>query len=94
VVCLNLAIFIKMLCFLVQAETLCKDLEKSFEDVKKKFAGVLAYFGEDAAMTSTDFFTTLHKFIQVSIIFFRCCFLVYFLCLTLLPGWYYKLRSS
>jgi hypothetical protein len=68
--------------FPVQAETLCKDLEKSFEDVKKKFAGVLAYFGEDAAMTSTDFFTTLHKFIQVSIMHFvvlvllccMCCF--------------------
>jgi hypothetical protein len=46
---------------------MCKDLERGFEAVKKKFAGVLAYFGEDGGMSSTDFFTTLHKFVLVSI---------------------------
>jgi hypothetical protein len=50
-----------------QAEAMCKDLERGFEAVKKKFAGVLAYFGEDGGMSSTDFFTTLHKFVLVSI---------------------------
>lgn len=44
---------------------MCKDLERGFESVKKKFLGVLAYFGEDSSMTSTEFFTTLHKFVQV-----------------------------
>ena len=46
---------------------MCKGLETSFEDVKKKFSGVLAYFGEDNTMSSTDFFTTLHKFVLVSL---------------------------
>jgi hypothetical protein len=45
---------------------MCKDLERGFEAVKKKFNGVLAYFGEEEGMTSTDFFTTLHKFVLVS----------------------------
>jgi len=42
------------------------DLERGSEAVKKKFLGVLAYFGEDAGMSSTEFFTTLHKFVLVS----------------------------
>lgn len=45
---------------------MCKELEAEFENVKKKFLGVLGYFGEDSAMTSTDFFSTLHKFVLVS----------------------------
>jgi hypothetical protein len=57
---------------LSQAEAMCKDLERGFEAVKKKFAGVLAYFGEDGGMSSTDFFTTLHKFVLVSIRRFYC----------------------
>lgn len=44
---------------------MCKDLERGFEAVKKKFTGVLDYFGEDNTMPSTDFFTTLHKFVLV-----------------------------
>ena len=49
-----------------QAQTVCADLEKGCEDVRRKFTGVLAYFGEDSGMTSTEFFTTLHKFVLVS----------------------------
>lgn len=45
---------------------MCVELERNFEAVKKKFLGVLAYFGEDSNMSSTDFFTTLHKFVLVS----------------------------
>ena len=52
------------------------DLERGSEAVKKKFVGVLAYFGEDASMTTTEFFTTLHKFVLVSL-FFRTFIALY-----------------
>ena len=61
-------VVVVLLCSLVQAEAMCKDLERGFESVKKKFLGVLAYFGEDGTMSSTEFFTTLHKFVQVQCI--------------------------
>lgn len=51
----------------LQAEKMIVDLERGSEAVKKKFLGVLAYFGEDAGMSSTEFFTTLHKFVLVSL---------------------------
>jgi hypothetical protein len=54
---------------LPQAQKMYRDLEARFEKAKSKFSGdkgVLAYFGEDPGMSSTDFFTTLHKFVQVS----------------------------
>lgn len=37
--------------------------------MKKKFTGVLAYFGEDPNTSSMDFFSTLSKFVQVSFLF-------------------------
>lgn len=55
------------------------DLERGSEAVKKKFVGVLAYFGEDASMTTTEFFTTLHKFVLVSLlVVFLLCYAVHF----------------
>ena len=44
---------------------MCMELEAGFAGAKKKFSGVLAYFGEEDGMSSTDFFTTLHKFVLV-----------------------------
>lgn len=53
-----------MLDFLTKADQQCTELERGFDKAKEKFSGVLVYFGEDANMTSQDFFSTLFKFIQ------------------------------
>lgn len=57
-------------CFaLSQADEQNRDLQKRLENVKSKFSGVLNYFGEDPQMTSVDFFTTLDRFVLVSLDF-------------------------
>lgn len=57
-----------MLDFFVKVDASCKELEKGYEKAKEKFSGVLSYFGEDPAMASHDFFTTLSRFVQVFIL--------------------------
>ena len=50
--------------FAVGAE---KDMKNAFEkadEMKIKFSSTLEYFGEDAKMSSSDFFGTLNKFIN------------------------------
>lgn len=49
---------------MLQADGLCKDLERGIDKAKEKFTKVLEYFGEDPAMASQEFFSTLYKFIQ------------------------------
>jgi Formin Homology 2 Domain len=54
-----------MACFLVKARQSLEELDHKIENVRNKFANVLAYFGEEKAMASQDFFSTLTKFVQV-----------------------------
>ena len=49
--------------FTKYAEKRAKQAYARIEEVKENFKGVLSYFGEDPAMTSTDFFGTLNKFV-------------------------------
>ena len=51
--------------FLVNARKSLEELDLKIENVRTKFSNVLAYFGEEAAMASQDFFSTLTKFVQV-----------------------------
>ena len=55
-----------MTSFLSEAKQRLEELSAKVDGVKKKFANVLAYFGEEASMSSQDFFSTLTAFIQVS----------------------------
>ena len=64
--------------FLVKARQSLEELDLKIENVRNKFSNVLAYFGEEAAMASQDFFSTLTKFVQV-----RKDFIFYFLFLIL-----------
>ena len=52
-----------MLIFLDRARQVCDDIDKLIEDVSVKYNGVLAYFGEDSNLNSSEFFSTLSKFI-------------------------------
>ena len=52
-----------MLTFLGRARQVCDDFDKLIEDVSIKYNGVLAYFGEDSNLNSSEFFSTLSKFI-------------------------------
>lgn len=54
-----------MTSFLSDAKQRLEELSAKVDGVKKKFANVLAYFGEEASMSSQDFFSTLTAFIQV-----------------------------
>jgi Formin Homology 2 Domain len=54
-----------MALFLVKARQSLEELDLKIENVRNKFSNVLAYFGEEAAMASQDFFSTLTKFVQV-----------------------------
>ena len=49
--------------FALYAEKRTKEAFARIDEVQENFKGVLCYFGEDPAMTSTDFFGTLNKFI-------------------------------
>ena len=60
-----------MAVFLVKARQSLEELDLKIENVRNKFSNVLAYFGEEAAMASQDFFSTLTKFVQVKIRFLR-----------------------
>lgn len=55
-----------MTSFLSEGKQLLEELSAKVDGVKKKFASVLAYFGEESSMSSQDFFTTLTAFISVS----------------------------
>ena len=50
--------------FLVRARQSLDELDVKVENVRNKFTNLLAYFGEEAAMASQDFFTTLTTFVQ------------------------------
>ena len=52
--------------FLVKARQSLEELDHKIENVRNKFANVLAYFGEEKAMASQDFFSTLTKFVHVN----------------------------
>ena len=49
--------------FVKYAEKRAKEAFARIGEVQENFKGVLTYFGEDPAMTSTDFFGTLNKFV-------------------------------
>ncbi|KAL7542696.1 hypothetical protein ACHAXR_011993, partial [Thalassiosira sp. AJA248-18] len=49
--------------FALYAEKRTKEAFARIEEVQENFKGVLSYFGENPAMSSTDFFGTLNKFI-------------------------------
>ncbi len=49
--------------FVAYAEKRTKEALARTDEVQEIFKGVLVYFGEDPAMTSTDFFGTLNKFV-------------------------------
>ncbi len=44
---------------------MCNSLDDDLNSVREKYKGVLNYFGEEASMTSHEFFSTLYAFIQV-----------------------------
>jgi hypothetical protein len=50
--------------FLVRARQSLDELDVKVENVRNKFTNLLSYFGEEAAMASQDFFTTLTTFVQ------------------------------
>ena len=49
--------------FAQYAEKRTEELFARIDDAQENFKGVLTYFGENPAMTSTDFFGTLNKFV-------------------------------
>eukprot|EP00804_Cyclotella_cryptica_P000890 CCRYP_001117-RB/>CCRYP_001117-RB protein AED:0.15 eAED:0.22 QI:0/1/0.78/1/1/0.92/14/0/3367 len=49
--------------FVAYAEKRTSEALARTDEVQELFKGVLTYFGEDPAMTSTDFFGTLNKFV-------------------------------
>ena len=53
-----------MIDFLTKAWVSCDDIDKKYDTVKTKFTNVLQYFGEESAMPSSDFFSTLSKFVK------------------------------
>jgi hypothetical protein len=52
-----------MATFLDKARQICDDLDALIESVKTKYSNVLAYFGEDPNLPSSEFFSTLSKFV-------------------------------
>lgn len=48
-----------------KAQKQIEDIDSSMTNLLTKYASVLSYFGEDAAIPSHEFFTTLNRFIQV-----------------------------
>jgi hypothetical protein len=59
------SIIAKSLEFLsVKATHQCEDLDKRYGKTHAKFAHLLAYFGEEATLSSVDFFTMLSRFVQ------------------------------
>ena len=48
--------------FSSRAKAIVDNTVHALEDLKRTYAGVLAYFGEDEKMASTDFFGTMKKF--------------------------------
>jgi hypothetical protein len=53
-----------MAAFLNQAKQICDDLDTLIDSVKTKYTNVLLYFGEDQNLPSSEFFSTLSKFVQ------------------------------
>ncbi|KAL7495540.1 hypothetical protein ACHAWT_005507 [Skeletonema menzelii] len=49
--------------FVVYAEKCTKEAFSRIDEVQENFKGVLAYFGENPTMSSSDFFGTLNKFV-------------------------------
>jgi hypothetical protein len=49
--------------FVLNAEAATLTAAQSIEDVRKKYQTLLAYFGEDPQMSTTDFFGTLRRFV-------------------------------
>ena len=49
--------------FTLNAKVACDQAVESTENVKKKYAALLGYFGEDSQLSTGDFFTTLRRFI-------------------------------
>lgn len=49
--------------FVQYAENHTKEMFIRIDEAQENFKGVLTYFGENPAMTSTDFFGTLNKFV-------------------------------
>jgi hypothetical protein len=59
------SIIAKSLEFLsVKATHQCEDLDKRYAKTHAKFAHLLAYFGEEATLSSVDFFTMMSRFVQ------------------------------
>ena len=56
-----------MATFLVQARHSLDELDIKIDGVRNKFSNLLAYFGEEPAMASQDFFSTLTTFVSVSL---------------------------
>lgn len=50
--------------FVKYAEKRTSEALARTDEVQENFKGVLSYFGEDPAMTSTDFFGTMNKFVS------------------------------
>jgi hypothetical protein len=48
--------------FTLNAKVACEQATDSINNVKKKYATLLEYFGEDEQMLSSDFFGTLRRF--------------------------------
>jgi hypothetical protein len=54
----------KMVNFFLKSKQICCDVDIIINNVKDKYRSVLDYFGEDSAMASIDFFSTLAKFVN------------------------------
>lgn len=50
--------------FTLNAKVACDQAAESIDNVKKKYAMVLGYFGEDENMTTGDFFGILRRFMR------------------------------
>jgi len=53
--------------FLAWAKERCDSLDTTAEKMRQAFLSLLEYFGEDPKMSTQDFFSTLHKFIEAFI---------------------------
>jgi hypothetical protein len=57
-----------MASFLLLASQTLDELKRKIDEVCLHFSDVLAYFGEDASMSSQDFFATLNTFVKEFIV--------------------------
>jgi dishevelled associated activator of morphogenesis len=57
-----------MASFLLLASQALDELKRKIDEVYLHYYNVLAYFGEDASMSSQDFFATLNTFVQEFIV--------------------------